>query len=120
MENSNRSSTVIEHDNSSVDTVRQDIPPGRAEGAESTRDVKRASPVSGGVTPDVAVCPISTSQEQDVVVSMGQNSLSVSSIDLEPSKKYTITLDEAKRRALKAARRSRERASSVRDDEDEL
>ncbi|MBL7185061.1 MAG: hypothetical protein ISS70_01945 [Phycisphaerae bacterium] len=111
-------SIVVEHENKSVDITEQAALNGAEENAQSNTEIEKSPTMFTGSTPKVILSTSSTLGEKDAVY-YKECLRSATSIDLKISKRYHITLEQARNRALRAIKRARERNALSLDEDDE-
>ena len=108
---------MVEHENKSVDIVEQAALAGKEEDAQSNTEIEKPPSMLTGSTPKVIFSTSSTLGEKDAIY-YKEYLRSNTSIDLKISKRYHITLEQARNRALRAIKRARERDALSLDEDD--
>ncbi len=103
---------MVEHENASVDIIKQDALTGTEENVQSNTEIERPSSPSTSSAPKVLHSTSTILGEKDALCPK-EYSWSVPSIDLKISRRYHITLELARNRALRAIKRARKRDSLV-------
>lgn len=109
---------MVEHENKSVDITEQTALTDAEENAQSNTEIQKSGSMLTGSTRKVILSTSSTLGENDAVY-YKECLRSSASIDLKASKRYHITLEEARKRALRAIKRARERDTLSLDEDDE-
>ena len=99
---------MVENKNTSVDMIEQDMLAGTEENVQSNTEIEKSSSMFTGSAPKVIPSPSTILGEKDALYPQ-EHSQSATSIDLKISRKYHITLEQARNRALRAIKRARER-----------
>lgn len=106
------------HESTSVDSVQKDVVDVRGENIQTNAVLSDTVIVAADVTPERIVASPSTILGNDDGLYKEEDSQSVNSVDTQISQKYSITLEQARDRALKAVKRARERKPLVLDEDD--
>jgi len=110
---------VVEHENKTVDTVEQDTLSRADESNQSNTEPEQSFVLFTSSGEKICLRSTSTILGQEDPLSQEEDPQSDSSIDFKISKKYPLTLEQARKRALRAIKRARERDSLLADEDDE-
>ena len=111
---------MIKHDSSSLDSVQENVMVGKGDNIQTNppvpvpgpvSDLKHFTPENGGESPSAVL-------GNDDALYPKKHCQSVNSVNTEISQKYSITLEEARNRALKAVKRARKRKPLLLDEGD--
>ena len=108
---------MVENKNTSVDMIKQDTLAETEENVQSNTEIEKSSSMFNGSAPKVTPSTSTILGEKDALYQK-EHSQSATSIDLKISRKYNITLEQARNRALRAIKRARERDSLLLDEDD--
>ena len=108
---------MVEHENKSVDAVEQNALSKAEESNQSNTELEETSVRSPGLSTHVTRSPSTILGKEDDLYKK-ERSPSASSIDLKTSRRYPLTLEQARRRALRSIKRARERDSLLVDDDE--
>jgi len=106
------------HESTSVDSVQKDVVGVRGENIQTNAVLSDTVFVAADVTPGRIAASPSTILGNDDGLYKEEDSQSVNSVDTQISQKYSITLEQARDRALRAIKRGRERKPLVLDGDD--
>ena len=102
----------------SVGSIKEDRLTDKPENVQTNMEIKKAASEDDIVPKEPLNTSSSTTLEKEDDLYIQEQTHSIAFIDLENSKKYSITLEQARNRALRAIKRARERSSSLMDEED--
>jgi len=102
----------------SVDSVEKDVVDGKGESIQTNVTVSGPVSVAGDFIPGEVVLSPSTILGNNDGLYKKQDSQSVSAVDTQISQRYSITLEQARNRALKVVKRDRERRPLILNEDD--
>ncbi len=110
---------MVEHESKSVDAVEQDTLSRAEESNQSNMEPLPPRILLSGDGGVILFPSTSTTLGKEDPLYQEEDPQSASSIDLEASKRYPLTLEQARKRALRAVKKARERDSLLVDEDDE-
>ncbi|MFC1676016.1 hypothetical protein ACFL3G_03005 [Planctomycetota bacterium] len=109
---------MAKYKNASVDLIKEDILFETEESVQSNSEIEKQASEQAIFEPKIYIVSTSTTTEVNEILFQEDISQSADFIDTKLSKRYTITLEQAKNRAIKAIGRARKRKSLLLNEED--